>query len=193
MKLRTGGHYMLLFFLTVACAHEQKSTQKYFDFDGLIDDQVNQLRQRGRVLEKVAAMAADQTDSTFLPSEKGWKSELEIFRDLELMNKPAYRDVYRIEDPIEDAKSNLKIRQYVASAVPLHLIKFYYQNEFSRLKKIEATITEKNLLYTTSRALVMEFEEEDGKPQLIRYSMNGFQKMVFTDTVRFSVHGQVDW
>ena len=77
--------------------------------------------------------------------------------------------------------------------MPLHLIKFYYQNEFSRLKKIEAAITAKNLLYTTSRALVLEFEEEDGKPQLIRYSMNGFQKMVFTDTVRFSVHGQVDW
>ena len=184
---------MFLFFLAIACTQEQKSIQKYFDFDGLIDDQISQLSQRGRVLEKVAAMARDQTDSTFLPSVKGWESELEIFRDLEMINKPAYRDVYRIEDPLEDTKSNLKIRRYVASSAPLHLINFYYQNEFTRLKKIEAYITEKNLLYATSRTLVMEFEEEDGKPQLIRYSMNGFQKMVFSDTVRFSVQGQVDW
>lgn len=193
MKTATGGRWVLLFLLAAACTQEQKSTQKYFDFDALIDDQISQLSQRGRVLEKVAAMAADQSDSTFLPSGKGWESELEIFRDLELINKPAFKDVYKIEDPLYDTKSNLKIRQYAASEAPLHLIKFYYQNEFLHLKKIEATITEKNLLYTTSRALIMEFDEEDGKPQLIRYSMDGFQKMVFNDTVRFSVQGQVDW
>ena len=193
MKKVKWGRWVLLYFLAAACTQEQASTKKFFDFDGLIDDQISELGQNGRVLEKTSSMAHEHLDSTFLPSAKGWESELEIFRDLEMSNKPAYRNAYRMDDLLKDPKSNLKIRQYTSTEAPLHMLRFYYQNEFSRLRKIEASITEKNYLYTTSRILVMEFEEDEGKSQLIRYSMNGFQKMAFSDTVRFSVEGQLDW
>ena len=72
-------------------------------------------------------------------------------------------------------------------------VRFYYQNDFEKLKKIEANIVEKNLLYSNSRSLTMEFDEEDGKPLLIRYTMKGFQKMAFSEQVQFSVMGQIDW
>jgi hypothetical protein len=40
----------------------------------------------------------------------------------------------------------------------------------------------------------MEFDDgEDGQPLLIRYSMNGFQKMILQDTVHLSMQGQIDW
>lgn len=184
---------MPLIILLAACAEKQESGQKYFDFEAMIDEQVDQLRQRGRVLEKATAMGVVQTDSTFLPSGKGWEAELEIFRDLEIINRPAFRKVYQLRDPIEDSNSNLKIREYVTDKAPLRLLRFYYHDKFERLKKIEGFITEKNYLYTTCRTLTMEFEEEEDKPQLIRYAMTGFQKMLLGDTVRFSVQGQIDW
>ena len=71
-------------------------------------------------------------------------------------------------------------------------MKFFYHDDFSQLKRIEATIAENNRLYSNSRDLTMEFEEEDGKPVLNRYSMSGFQKMMFRDTVRFSILGQIE-
>ena len=185
--------WMLLFLLAAACSQEQKTTVKFFDFDGLIDEQISQLSQRMRVLDKVANMSTTQSDTAFLPSVKGWGSELEIFRQLETFNKPTYRNVYKVIDSVKDTRSNLKIRQYLAADAPIPVLRFYYQDEFSRLRKIDAEITETNPLYSTHRLLTMEFDEEEGKPMLARYSMIGYQKMILRDTVRFSVQGQIDW
>ena len=193
MKILKRRGFVTLLFLA-ACSPEQKSNQKYFDFDRLIDDQISELSQRKRVLDKTADMEGVHSDTTFLPSGKGWASELEIFRELEKINKPTYRKSYALTDPVKDTKSNLLIRRYSAPSEPIPLVEFYYQSEFSHLKKIEASIKEKNLLYTTHRVLKMEFDEgEDGRPLLIRYSLNGFQKMFLRDTVQLSMQGQIDW
>jgi|SRR6185295_8223112 len=193
MKYRTLGVYILLFLL-IACRQNQKSNQKYFDFDRLIDDQISELSQRKRVLDKVVDIGGDKSDTTFLPSVGGWTTELEIFRELEKINKPASQPVYKIEDQVEDTKSNLLIRRYVADSEPVPVIEFYYQKEFAQLKKIEASIGEKNVLYTAHRVLKLEFDEgEEGHPLLIRYSVDGFQKMIMRDTVRISMTGEIDW
>ncbi len=71
-------------------------------------------------------------------------------------------------------------------------MKFYYHNDFAQLKKIEATIHEDNLLYANGLVLVMEFEDETGRPLLSHYSMNGFQKMILRDSVHYSLEGQID-
>jgi hypothetical protein len=192
MRANSAG-WIVALCCVAACNNAAVSTQKFFDFDGLITAQVQQLDQSKGVLEKSVTMDLTKSDSIYRPSAKAWESELEIFRDLEIINRPTYRDAYKLDDPLPDATSNLKIRQYVCDKAPLHLVRFYYQNEFSSLKKIEAGFTEKNILYSTSRSLLMEFEEHNGKPQLINYSMKGFQKMVFSDTVRFSVQGHIAW
>ncbi len=193
MNILTRGGFVALLFIA-ACSQEQKSNQKYFDFDRLIDDQISELSQRKRVLDKMADMEGSKSDTTFLPSSEGWYTELEIFRELENINKPAYRKAYSLTDSIKDTKSNLLIRRYAAPSEPVSLIEFYYQIEFSRLKKIEACLAEKNLLYSTQRVLKMEFEEgEEGHPLLIRYSMEGFQKMFLRDTVRLSMLGEINW
>ena len=84
-KYHKLGVYVLLFLLT-ACRQNQKSNQKYFDFDRLIDDQISELSQRKRVLDKVADIGGSRSDTTFLPSAGGWETELEIFRELEKIN-----------------------------------------------------------------------------------------------------------
>jgi len=176
-----------------ACNEGQKSTEKLFNFDGLIDDQISQLSQRARVVDKASELDGEKSDSTFLPSSKGWGDELWAFRQLELINKPAYRNVYKVEDPVKDSRSNLKVRRFQSSSSPISVVSFYYQGDFTRLRKIEALLTESNILYTTHRELTMEFEEEDNKPILSSYSLNGFQKVPFTDTVRFSVTARIEW
>ncbi|HRI80115.1 MAG TPA: hypothetical protein PLR06_11320 [Cyclobacteriaceae bacterium] len=152
------------------------------------------MSQRKRVLDKVADMGGTQSDTTFLPSVKGWETELEIFRELEKINKAASQGEYKIDDQVKDTKSNLFIRRYTANSEPVPIVEFYYQNEFPRLKKIEASIDERNALYSTCRKLKMEFEEgEEGHPLLTRYSVDGFQKMFLRDTVHLSMAGEIDW
>jgi hypothetical protein len=192
MKTIKYGTLGLLILIVGACAQERTSTKKFFDFNGLIDEQISQLSQQARVLDKEAQMSTTLSDTAFLPSANAWEAELEMFRQLETLNKPTFQNAYQIEDPVKDTRSNLKIRQYKAQEAPITEVRFYYQDEFSRLKKIDAKITEKNLLFTSHRDLTMEFDEKDGKPLLIRYGMRGYQKMILRDTVRFSVQGEID-
>ncbi|CAN5396062.1 hypothetical protein BH10BAC4_BH10BAC4_01310 [soil metagenome] len=202
MEKNIGGRWVLLL-LMATCSHEQKITAKTFDFEHLINEQVNELSQRGRILDKTGKVSNKKSDTTFVPTKSAWQAELEIFQQLNDINRLVGRSKYKITDPLEDTKSNLKIREYVASkpkgdawtseTLPsINSMKFYYHDDFSQLKRIEATIAENNMLYSNSRDLIMEFEEEDGTPVLNRYSMFGFQKMMFRDTVRFSILGQIE-
>ena len=182
----------VLFFVLAACAQEKQSTDKFFDFQGFIDEQISQLSQHGRALEKTSNVKNIQSDSAYVPSLDGWAAELELFRQLENINKPTLKSQYHVEDAMKDTKSNLKIRQYTSATAPIRSIKFYYQGSFTQLKKIEATVQEDNMLYANGRVLTMEFEEEDRKPLLHYYTMTGFQKMILRDTVNFSLQGQID-
>lgn len=176
-----------------ACAPEQTSGPLLFDFDKLIDDQVSQLSQRRRVIEKVANVKGQHSDSTYIPSTEGWMRELEIFRKLSVANLSAYRKLYQVTDGVKDKHSNLKIRELVAAKAPVKTIRFYYQDDFSRLRRLEAELVETNWLFENARQLRLDFDEEDGQLLLHSYTMAGYQKMVFSDTVKFAVSGSVDW
>ena len=191
MKRTISRVVIFLSLLSVACSNEQKAVPKFYDFEGLINEQVSQLNLHKRTLNKSAMVKGLESDSSYLPSGKGWETELEVFRQMEMLNKPNYRSDYKIVDPVKDIRSNLKIREYISSTAPVNSLKFYYHDDFSQLKKIEAVILEKNVLYANGRVFTMEFEESDGKPVLDHYSMTGFQKMVMRDTVHFSLQGQI--
>lgn len=178
--------------LLSACRSDKKDNQKFFDFNALINDQVNQLSQQKKPLSKKVSLEQTRSDTTFLPSQSDWEAELEMFRELEQINKPSLRQAYKVEDGLQDKKSNLLIKRLSASGINAPVVEFFYQNNFSRLKKIEASLKESNPLYQASRILKMEFDEiESGRPFMTRYSISGFQKMILRDTVRLSVEGEV--
>ncbi|MBY0436474.1 MAG: hypothetical protein K2U26_20465 [Cyclobacteriaceae bacterium] len=188
--LKRGVWVLLLF---ASCTEKTNRVVNVINFDSLLEVQVQQLSQRKRVLDKTASLSGTESDTTLVPSTQVWEAELEIFKQLQNVNKPTYKDAYVLTDGIADANSNLTIRQYLASAAPVSSLQFYYQDDFAQLKKVEAIISEHNMLRTTHRNLTLEFEEEDGRPVLNRYAIKGFQKLVFTDTVRFAIEGQIDW
>ncbi|MEJ0057356.1 MAG: hypothetical protein WDN75_17890 [Bacteroidota bacterium] len=118
MKRITHRTVIYLSVLLVACSTEQKPAPKFFDFEGLISEQVSQLNQLKRALIKTAVVKGQESDSTYLPSAKGWEAELEVFRQMEMLNKPNYRSEYKIVDPVKDIRSNLKIREYISLNAP---------------------------------------------------------------------------
>ncbi len=125
---------------------------------------------------------------TFLPDDAQWKGELNAFRQLSVFERPAFQKVYRITEGIKDKKSNLNIRLYTATGyAPVTELKFYYYKQFENLKRIEATWHEKNLLFATTRKVTLEFDDISGMPVLSSYATEGSQKMIFTDSVHFSI------
>jgi len=53
-------------------------------------------------------------DSTaFIPDSTQWKHELDAFQQLDVINKPLYKDNYHLEER-DDDHSNLLVRKYTS-------------------------------------------------------------------------------
>jgi hypothetical protein len=157
-------------------------------FDSLLVANANYLVKANAGLTKYALISGKQDTILLKPDSATWKNELDIFSQLNVFQKAAYRDAYQMEDGLRDTQSNLSVRQYKATRpVPVPLLRFYYYNQFRQLKKIEAQYQNVNALYSTTRNLVMEFENRSGTSVLTRYSLNGTQHMILSDSLTFSV------
>ena len=176
--------------LLSSCTEDAKRADSYFD--SLVTNQVSVLSLAKASIIKQASIDGNHDETTFTPDSTLWESELDIFRQLEIYERPAYKDAYEMKDGIADEKSNLTVRSYHSlKNIPVRDLKFYYHDQFQQLKKIEATYQDKNTLYTTRRSLQMEFDEVNGKSVLSAYSISGVQKMVLSDSVKFSIHSKV--
>lgn len=162
----------------------------YFDFDSLVNKQITSLVSAKASLTKSVLLNGKQDQSTVTADSSVIAHELDVFRQLDFINKPLYRNGYEIQDGEKDTQSNLNIRKYVAkSPSPVPFVTFYYQDEFRNLKKIESVYQENNTLYSTKRQLRLEFDNLTGTVLISRYSLFGNQKMILNDSVKFSIEG----
>lgn len=181
---------LLALTLLVSCQRNSEQADSYFD--SLVVSQAVHLSNVKASLVKKATLDGKEDQSTFTPDSTTWENELDIFRQLSVFERPAYRQTYRIEDGIKDGTSNLIIRHYqTTQKIPVPELRFYYFNQFRNLKKIEATYHQQNLLFATTRHLSMEFEEVNGRAVLIAYRIEGAQKMFLGDSVKFSIRSEI--
>ncbi|MCW5912429.1 MAG: hypothetical protein KIT62_15280 [Cyclobacteriaceae bacterium] len=163
----------------------------YFDFDSLVNRQQQELLRAKVTLNKIVILDVAREEITFEADSIVLMKELDVFRQLDVINKPGFADSYNVMDGEKDTRSNLTIRKYATTEInsPVPYVLFYYQNDFGRLHRIESTYRESNTLYGTERNLLLEFDDASGKPLLARYKLTGVQKMVLSDSVTFSVEG----
>ncbi|MBL7848760.1 MAG: hypothetical protein JNL40_14935 [Cyclobacteriaceae bacterium] len=164
-----------------------------FNIDSLLDEQIYQLGQRNIQLTKRATIDRDTTEAVLVPSPAEWKSELETFRQLGMINKDLYRDQYHREGPLRDFRSNLQILRYVASSAPLTSFSIYYRDNLNKMKRLEGIVTETNQLYSAHRTLVMEFDEIHDQLLLSSFQIKGYQKVALRDTVHLAIVGTIHW
>lgn len=161
--------------------------------DRLLSEQAEQLARQPVRLHKSASVSLHESDTTYTLSASEWKTELEVFETLGLVNQTLYRDTYRITDPVDDPRSNLLIRQYLHDEAPLRSLQVFYQQTRDHVRRMEGTVLEVTPLYTTRRELMLKFEDANGRPLLTGYSVTGFQKLALRDTVWFMIQGEVIW
>ncbi|GEM_PF-2711244 len=189
-------HLLILFlWVTVgACAPKSRAMEKpVVDIDGLIDRQLALLTGRKPVLNKVAGIHDRASDTTYVPDKEAWRSELEIYRSLGMLNQRIYEGTYKTEGPLDDPLSNLLIRQYANDEAPLKLLRVYYLEKPDRIRQVEGEVEESTPLLTSSRRLTMWFEDDRGSLLLTRYQLTGYQKAALRDTVRFQIQGAIKW
>jgi len=179
-------------FIFFSCEEKQVETKYYYALDSLLNEQVHYLAQAKASLSKKATLNEREESKSFVPDTSLWKFELDVFAQLNDINKPTNVGKYRTGRGIKDATSNLLIYTIESTEkLPVSYLKVYYLNTLSDIRKIEGVYTEESSLLNSVRHLSMEFQNINNKIVLTSYSMTGGQKMLVGDSVQFSVHGTI--
>lgn len=183
--------FLGIVFVLVSCNKTNQVYNKpYVDFDSLINSQITSLVKVKASLTKSVMLDGKSDHSTVKIDSSIVAHELDVFRQLDFINKPLYRNGYEVIDGEKDTRSNLTTRKYKSkNPSPIPIVIFYYHNDFSNIIKIESVYQEDNTLYSTRRELLLEFDDASGIKLLTRYSLKGMQKMILNDTVLFSIEG----
>jgi hypothetical protein len=180
-----------VFLLLFSCKKEEATV--YYPIDSLMEAQINYLAEHRALLTKKAEIDGKEDTSSFTPKDTtSWASELDIFTELNVINKPITMGSYTVERGINDTQSNLSILSFSTTEdLPIVYLKVYYLEKESNLRRIEALYHEENSLLKGSRLLIMEFQEINDAIVLTSYSIEGGQKIFLGDSVKFSIQGTV--
>jgi hypothetical protein len=183
---------VILFAGICGCQQNKPKSRDYFD--SLVNSNIYYLVKHKASLNKATLVNKKNDTLTFIPDSSSWSQELDVFRQLNVFEKPAYRNAYSIANGLKDSQSNLSIQEYKSSGnVPIPLLRFYYYQQLKNLKRIEARYYETNTLYSGTRHLIMDFQEKGGKPILFHYSINGLQRLILSDSVTYSIQATINF
>jgi hypothetical protein len=189
--MRSFLFLLLIMAFIAGCSNAPVQQKKgFYDLDSLISFQVNQLKGRYE-LNKLVEIDGKKEETRFVPDSSQWANELDVFRQIGQVNKAAFRDSYVVNET-RDTNSNLTVREISTQGdAPVSLVRLFYLRDISDLRRIEATLQEVNPLYVNTRRLTMEFEPANSIHLVQRYRIEGLQKMVMDDSVRFVIAGEI--
>ena len=158
----------------------------YFDVKGLVTQQVQQLNQRHAAVTKRVSLRNATPETVRVPTVK-WADELQIFFQADI-NKAALRGGYAVDSvllPNGTLRRTYTRRPGQANAPVTRLLVVQRGTE---PQELAATIVQQNNLFSTKKQLHCYFENG----HLRRYEVEGRQKLVLFDTLRYSAAGQVE-
>jgi hypothetical protein len=185
---------VLVFFgMCLTACNRNEPGARLYPIDSLVTAQIINLTQSKAVLHKRALMGSRSDSIVYTPKDtSAWISELDIFRQLEVINKPVSRASYLIDDNLYDPGSNLTVKAFTSTTnLPVRHMRIYYDRSVRQPRKIEAHYDEENSLYQSSRLLLLEFQQINNKTVLTSYAIKGGQKMILGDSVAFTVKGKI--
>lgn len=194
-KINIFRHAVLAlgFLVFLSGCERRRESFTFYPIDSLVTAQVTTLTELQAELYKEAVLGQKRDTTIYSPSDTlAWLRELEIFRQLNAINKPVNKESYIVDDNLYDPGSNLTVKAFTSKEkLPVRSLRVFYDISIERPRRIEAVYAEENALYRSSRLLVMEFQTFNNKTLLTSYSVNGGQKMALGDSVAFSVHGKI--
>jgi len=178
--------------LAAGCGGQNQTTASLYDIDSILQYQVRHFINQGAEIRKKAVLNGVEKMTVILPEDSvDWEEELAIFLELDIINRPINRNLYKVED-LSDTESNLRIKSFTATEeLPVRYLKVYYFKTMDRVRKIEAEYNARNSLYQSTRFLTLEFEEVGGKSQLTSFAVDGGQKMFLDDSVQYTIDAAI--
>jgi len=186
------GHWLALgALLLTACGSEDASVRtapanrkpNYFDVKGFLDKQVAELNRRQPAAEKQVRLRDGKLETTRV-AKIDWAKELQIFYQADI-NKPALRGAYQVKQQNLPAGPRTIYQANGTAKTPVTTLSI--ATTASNPQLLAATIKQDNALFYSEKKL--QLAVRDG--QIADYQVEGVQKLVMFDTVRYSVRTRV--
>ncbi|UOQ97861.1 hypothetical protein MUN81_21865 [Hymenobacter sp. 5317J-9] len=158
----------------------------YFDVKGLLTRQVEQLDRRHAAVTKRVSLRGGALETVRVPAVK-WNDELQILFQADI-NKAALRGAYAVDSVVlpTGAVRRTYTRRPGQPNAPVAQLSVVQQGAVPQ--EVAATIEQDNPLFSAQKQL--RFQLQNG--QLSHYEVQGTQKLVLFDTLRYSAAGQVE-
>jgi hypothetical protein len=183
---RRGGlyHWPLLGLVGLvlgACvgqAPDRGQTGAYYDLVGLVNEQVADLTQSRATATKYSQTNGVAEEQTKLAVD--WAQELALFAKADL-NKPVLRDAYT-------AEVGPNVLTYTAKDAKLAVRMVRIYGPKASPDSIWVEVSEANSLYQAQREMQLVFAHQ----RLTNYRIRGYQQMLLSDTLHYTVAGRVE-
>ena len=158
----------------------------YFDVKGLLDEQVAALAARAPAVTKQVQLRGGAIETVRVPAVR-WPDELQIFYQADI-NKAALRGAYAVDSArLSDGRLRRRYtRRPGQRNAPVSQLTVLLAN--GQAQEIAADIAQENTLFSANKRLTLELSAG----QLRRYRVQGTQKLVFFDTLRYGAEARVE-
>jgi hypothetical protein len=182
--------YLFLLAVLSGCAQGERENgpirlmDEYYDVNGLLKRQMRTLAAANVLLVKdVSYIDQDESDTLRLDAQQV-RQELRMFSEMDI-NRPVLSGRYTITT---SESGPLYITRYQADE-PEDLRVNYLEvhRQGNDVRKLVALFSDRNLLYNSTRTLTLTLNEEELP---LSYSIVGIQKMIFRDSVAYSIEGR---
>lgn len=126
----------------------------------------------------------NQLTETVETDEINWEDELAVFEQLDL-RRPALEEYYiKQETTLDNGDIAIEYKKREESE-PLVQYLYLTLSPTRQLKHLNATLQDQNPLFYSRR--FVELETEPGTGNILGYSIKGVQKLIFSDSLHYSV------
>ncbi len=152
---------------------------------------VQQEKQRLQT-EQPAVLKSVQTENepaeTIQTDRLDWEEELTVFEEADI-SKPTLREYYtREEQALPDGGKIIKFVKKEDAEAPVMYLYLQLSPE-QKIQRLEATLLDQNLLFFSKRKAILDANAETGK--LESYSVNGVQKLIFGDSLHYTIQANL--
>ncbi|WP_017729983.1 hypothetical protein [Nafulsella turpanensis] len=184
--------------LLFACEEPEIAEKKvaeideYFDVEGLLASNAEELLRREVKMAKIASFDGEVEKTVVRLDSAAIIRELDVFRDADI-NKPEFSESY-IKEVKEE--NGLQVITYVAEDkedLNVNYLKVYLNAEAEEVERLEALFSNRNILYNSTRLLKVEYGEVKGVRLPMGYTIEGVQKMIFSEPAKYAIKAEFEY
>ena len=189
------GILLLCAFFLLACEqgesgeNEVERIDEYFDVYGLLNRNEAILRQMDVTLRKKASFGGEQEESLVQLDSTALARELDVFRQAGI-NKPVLSGRYKETRTEQDGMQVITYEADEPEDLNINYLQVYLEPETEQVEGLEALFSNKNILYNSTRLLKVNYGQVAGKQLPISYTIEGVQKMIFSDKEEYRIVGE---